>query len=101
MRNKVGPSPFSVPLFAFRLVQAGLKDVVVRPLTHLARPPGELYEATHRNWITMVEGMQQTLGEALSDDLGPAALAELAEEREEDLVLEVSTLTVGTVAGLA
>ncbi len=79
------------------MTRAGLKQVQVTALSHMARGPGPRYEATRKNWQEMTHGMAQEMTGLLDPELGRLALEELEQEREEDLFLEISTLAVGVV----
>jgi ubiquinone/menaquinone biosynthesis C-methylase UbiE len=77
------------------LERAGLEQVQLRVLPHVARRPEPLYRAYRDNWLQTVASLAEQLGDLLQPGLAAAARDELEQEHPGDLVVEISVLAWG------
>ena len=79
------------------LIRAGLDDVRVEVIPHRALAGEPLFEDYRENWLATFDGIGEALGERFDRGLIDRALAELRDERPDQLLVELAVLACGRV----
>jgi hypothetical protein len=78
------------------MIRAGLREVRAEAIPHALLASDPQFEAYRRNWIETVAGLDEILGGRIGAGLRADALAELALERPDQFLLELTVLASGT-----
>lgn len=77
------------------LIRAGLDDVRVEVQPHQMLAGDPLFEDYRENWIATLTGIDEALGARFDRALVERALAELADPRPDQLLIELTVLAHG------
>ena len=77
------------------MIRAGLVDVGVHVIPHAALGSEPSFEAYRRNWADTVTGLGEILGERFDAGLVERAGEELAQQRSDEFLLEITVLAHG------
>jgi hypothetical protein len=77
------------------MIRAGLVDVGVHVIPHASLASQPSFEAYRRNWADTVTGLGEILGERFDAGLLERAREELAQQRGDEFLLEITVLAHG------